>query len=323
MGFGVIAIATATLLLLIAGIRVVLLGVGRRDVWSIGIYHGPNLTRLAPHPAYESRPALRASDVCDASARFVADPFLMHQGDQWWMFLEVYNKSVRRGEIAVASSQDAVRWQYDRTVLKEPFHLSYPYVIEHGGAYFMIPESRQAGSVRLYRATAFPYDWRYERDLLKGDYADASIVHHGGVWWMFSQRDGDKLTLHHAEQLEGPWREHPASPLTCDADSSRPGGRIVRAHGRLIRFAQVDRPTYGRSLRAYEIVRISVSAYEEKELQERPLLNASGKGWNADGMHHLDVVQLAPDRWLAAVDGKRCVRHFNWRRGIRGALRLS
>jgi hypothetical protein len=42
--------------------------------------------------------------------------------------------------------------------------------------------------------------------------------------------------------------------------------------------------------------------YAEVELVI-PILKASGNGWNANGMHHIDAHQQADGRWLACVDG--------------------
>jgi hypothetical protein len=33
------------------------------------------------------------------------------------------------------------------------------------------------------------------------------------------------------------------------------------------------------------------------------MLSASGRGWNAGGMHHVDVHRLEDGYWLACVDG--------------------
>ena len=53
-------------------------------------------------------------------------------------------------------------------MLKEPFHLSYPYVFKHKGTYYMIPESRAAGAVRLYRARSFPLSLEFDTTLFEG-----------------------------------------------------------------------------------------------------------------------------------------------------------
>ena len=293
-------------------------GLEPQDVWSIGVYEGAEPLDLCPSPLALGQPVLTASDVTDATARFVADPFIVRDGNQWWMFIEVLNKRSRRGEIAVASSRDGLAWTYDRVVLRETFHLSYPYVFEAEGGYCMIPESGQSGVVRLYRAVAFPYEWQFDRVLLPGRYVDASVLHFEGRWWLFAQRDGRALDLFFADHVDGPWVGHPANPIVLDdAAASRPGGRILQWDGRIIRYAQDGVFTYGRRVRAFHVEELTTTRYRERECAQSPVLDATGSGWNANGMHHVDAMQLATGRWIAAVDGKRIVQRFNWRRAVR------
>jgi hypothetical protein len=35
---------------------------------------------------------------------------------------------------------------------------------------------------------------------------------------------------------------------------------------------------------------------------ETPLVKATGTGWNADAMHHVDAHQIGKDKWIAIVD---------------------
>ena len=73
--------------------------------------------------------------------------------------------------------------------------------------------------------------------------------------------------------------------------------------GRLIRLAQDGWPSYGHSVRAFEIQQLSSSAYEERELAASPILRAGREAWNTAGMHHLDAVRRDDGQWLAVVDG--------------------
>ena len=82
-----------------------------------------------------------------------------------------------------------------------------------------------------------------------------------------------------------------------------PAGRVIAADGRLIRFAQDAWPGYGSRVRALAVDRLTPRDYAERELPESPVLDASGTGWNALGMHHLDAHQLEDGSWMAAVDG--------------------
>jgi len=300
--------------------------IDERSLWSVSVYRsdGTDPERLEPHPGAR-QPALTIADVTDVDAAAVADPFVVREGGRWYLFVEVVDRATWRGAIGLATSGDGLEWRYERIVLREPFHVSYPYVFAHRGEHYMIPETRRANAVRLYRAEAFPYRWRLERELLHGDYRDASILFRAGRWWLFALRERRELTLHAADRLEGPWTEHPRSPLAVgDPRLVRPGGRVTVVGSRLLRFSQDGEGDYGRAVRAFEILTLDASRYEERELSGSPILAASGNAWNADGMHHVDLHDGGADGLLAYVDGKRVVRCFRGRKGARrivGALR--
>jgi len=271
--------------------------------WSIALYQGDTPLTLAPaHP--QGAPTLTVRDVTDIRARAVADPFLFRHGDKLYMFFEVMNADTGRGQIAYATSGNGLAWTYQSVVLTEPFHLSYPLVFEWDGAVHMIPETRQANAIRLYRAETFPTGWRYVDTLLVGRFADATLHQYGGSWWLFAQRGLDEMRLFHADRPTGPWREHPMNPFwPGNRRRTRPGGRLFAYDNRLIRLAQDAWPSYGSALRAFEVLRLDGNGYEERELANSPLFKASGSGWNALAMHHLDVMRMADGQWIGAVDG--------------------
>ncbi len=271
--------------------------------WSIALYRGTGPLDLAPLDG-RSRPVLTARSVTDCRAAAVADPFVLRRDGRLYLFFEVLNTASGRGEIAFATSPDGYGWTYGRIVLREPFHLSYPQIFEWRGSVYMIPETRQAGAVRLYRADSFPDGWAPVATLLEGPYADATLHHDGELWWLFSQYGLDEMHLHFAQSPAGPWRAHPASPLwPGNRRRTRPGGRLVKYRGSLLRFAQDGWPNYGTALRAFRVDRLDTEGFEEAELPESPILRASRKGWNALAMHHLEIVLEDGEGMLAAVDG--------------------
>jgi hypothetical protein len=279
----------------------------RYQHWSIGIALSDSPLAIGAG-ALLGNPALTAADLHGVRARYVADPFLVRDRDGWLLFFEMLNLDHGRGTIGLARSDNGLRWQFVREVLREPFHLSYPCVIEWQGERFMIPETNQAGAVRLYRATHFPDEWVYERDLIQAPYAaDATPIYHEGRWYLWVEMGSDfrfdTLRLFHADDLRGPWREHPASPLISgDPLRARPGGRPLIWEGRPVRFAQACEPVYGAALRAFTVTELTPERYAEVEIVP-PILAGSGFGWNALGMHHMDAQPLGNGRWIAAVDG--------------------
>jgi hypothetical protein len=276
-----------------------------QDIWSIGIYTGTSPLQMGP-AGVVANPVLTAAHVTDIPATFVADPFMLRVQQGWTMFFEVYAQW-QRGVIGLATSRDGWHWRYERVVLQEAFHLSYPYVFAWQGAYYMVPETLEAEAIRIYRASDFPTTWVCEGEVLAGQFADPSLFYADGKWWMLvcsTPFQHDTLCLYYADTLLGPWRAHPQNPLIqADAHRARPGGRVMVLGDRLLRYAQDDAPFYGKQLRAFEITTLTTTRYAEREVPESPVLQPSGTGWNAKGMHHMDPHCLAGGHWLASVDG--------------------
>jgi len=277
-----------------------------RPEWSIGIYAGTSLFHLAPLDGARN-PVLTPHDVRDLPAAFVADPFMIRAHDVWYMFFEVMHQQTGRGEIGLATSREGLSWTYQQIVLAESFHLSYPYVFEWDGEYYMVPETLEAGEIRLYRAQSFPTDWVCLGPLIKGDWADPSIFRFDERWWMFAcstPYQHDQLHLYYSEKLLGPWREHPRSPIVeGNKQNARPAGRVVVVDREIVRFSQDCIPEYGTRVRAFEISCLTTTDYEEAEYDNNPVLTAGEHRWNRLRMHHLDAHQLPDGRWIACVDG--------------------
>jgi hypothetical protein len=274
--------------------------------WSVGIYVGESPFKLLP-AAHAQNPVLTAQDVTDTAAAFVADPFMLRSDDRWYMFFEVFNHQTYRGEIGLATSKDGWVWKYQQIVLKEPFHLSYPYVFAWQGEYYMVPETLELKAVQLYQAVTFPNKWSLAGRLVEGEFADPSIFRFENRWWLFAcstPHEHDSLRLYFADQLTGPWIEHPLSPIVEANDRiARPAGRVLVLGDKVIRHAQNCFPIYGAQVRAFEISELTPTTYHEKECDLSPIVSASGSGWNAIGMHHVDPHKISDGSWIACVDG--------------------
>ena len=279
--------------------------------WSIGIYSGESPLTLHPDENVDN-PVLTRANISDVEATFIADPFMISVENGWYMFFEVMNQRTGKGEIGYATSDGALKWTYHQIVLREPFHLSYPYIFEWQNAYYMIPESYEAKSVRLYKAMDFPRRWSLVETLLEGDdFVDPSIFYFNHRWWLLVDLARPPyyagiLRLFHGDNLEGPWVEHPRSPIIEDNPHiARPAGRVIVSTGSVIRYAQDCCPVYGSRVRAFEIDELTPTSYHEQTFDFSPIVEASGTGWNESGMHHLDPHLVGQGRWIACVDGFR------------------
>ncbi len=275
-------------------------------------------------PAGIINPVLTAADVTDAVCDFVADPFMFHADGTWYLFFEAHNIIRQAGEIGLATSADGLHWTYDRIVLSNPWHNSYPLVFGYDGKYYMVPESGSEQAVYLYEASNFPYNWKKVATLISGKaYVDSTIFRYNDAWWLFTTVDNDspdsnrEARLFYSDSLLSGWTEHPKSPfITYDRGTARPGGRTFVYDGRIIRVAQKCDVKYGEKVRAFQVDLLTKTDYAEHEIPESPILSSSGTGWNAGGMHQFDP-WWAGDHWLIAVDGNHSLLNTDeWSIGI-------
>jgi len=274
--------------------------------WSIGIYTGNSpFTMSAPEEI--DNPVLTAKDVTDADAAFVADPFMVLHKGKYYMFFEVLNMDTFHGDIGYATSNDGKSWEYGSIVLDEPFHLSFPGVYEVNGEYYMIPESEEDNSIRLYRASSFPGKWEYVSTLLSGErFNDPVLLRHKGKFWIFVSRPGfDVLNLFYSDSLTSGWKPHPMNPLIeNNKHIANPAGKILEYKGDIYRITQDCLPYYGTQVHAVRIMEMTEDSYMESPDSIIKIVYPSGKGWNAAGMHQADILD-ENGVYRAAVDGIR------------------
>ncbi len=239
--------------------------------------------------------------------RFLADPFGVERDGRLHVFVEHYDYRTRRGTIECLSYDAAFTLLDRRRVLDEPWHLSYPFVIEAEGEVWMLPEAHRSGGLTLYRATEFPWTWvPAARIALDHVAVDATPVFHEGLWWLFyasADRAADKtgaLFAAWAERLAGPWHAHPGNPLRRDPASSRPGGTPVVIDGRLMLPVQDCSATYGGAIRPLWIDRLTPESFAAEAAA--PIVAPAALAPFDRGLHTLSAVG---DRTL--VDVKRTV----------------
>ena len=205
------------------------------------------------------------------AGHFYADPFVLRSAGRTYLFVEDWLPETRRGAISVLELDRGGRpIGAPRRIVERPYHLSYPFVFEHGGATYLLPETAENGTVELFRASAFPNDWEPLGPLLRDLRAsDPTIVEHDGRLWLFAgvtmpgASPWDELWLWSSPTLDGPWVAHPANPIVSDARSARPAGRVFARDGLLYRPAQDCTPAYGRRIVINRIDVMTASDYRE------------------------------------------------------------
>ncbi len=218
------------------------------------------------------------------ASAFIADPFVLLKNGERHVFVEELPNATGRGIISHFTISPAGISSTPRPVLETPFHLSYPFVFEHGGEMWMLPESSAAGGLDLYRAEHFPDRWIKEARLIDGRIHDATLFSHEGRLWIAAGNETlqsatwDGLSLYSAESLHGPWEAHPQNPVLIDARAARPAGALWKAGGALYRPAQDCSEAYGGRLTLRRVTELTRDKFREETVGtisfglERPIL---------------------------------------------------
>ena len=88
--------------------------------------------------------------------RFWADPIPIVIDGKVWVFFEDYSFASQKAVIACAPVSPDGELGEVVTALECPYHLSYPFVFEHGGELYMLPETWDEHRVDLWRCRRFP-----------------------------------------------------------------------------------------------------------------------------------------------------------------------
>ena len=254
-------------------------------------------------------PIKRFKTVCGLNPNpehTMADPFLFVHGDRLFLFYETDGYKLGRGVIKMVSTTDLHKWTTPRIVLQESFHLSYPFMFENDGVVYMMPESGASGQIRLYRAADSSLTrFELEKSIMEGRYLDSVLLQRNGKYFLFTSDEPEYrqyiLHLYCSDSLEGPYNEHPMSPICYDTEYSRSGGRIIELDGKVCRVSQDCSCDYGENVSLVSIDRLTPTEYEESVFS-RNMFDRSCEVFKGGG-HHLTCVRYK-GQYVIATDSK-------------------
>ncbi|HEY2590440.1 MAG TPA: hypothetical protein VGI35_02520 [Steroidobacteraceae bacterium] len=235
----------------------------RHEQWNIGVLDAPIQSLLESHaplaPRWLQAPRRR---------EFFADPIGVIRDGRSVVFCEHLDYRGGRGHIRAfdAGAPECVH----AVDIGPPVHLSYPYLFEHEGVLYCIPETCGANEVALYEVEHFPDRWRRVATLISGvPLIDVTPFRYGDHWWLAASLPASRganceLHLYYAEALAGPWQPHAANPVKVDIRSARPAGTPFWKDGAFYRPAQDCSGTYGRRVVINRVTRLSARCFEEE-----------------------------------------------------------
>lgn len=283
--------------------------------WRIGwrFVDGPGVIESGKLSGSRWRP------LADEATSFAADPFPIEWRGQQGVFYERLDYRRGVGDIFFQRFDDNGPAGAPVEALSEPWHLSYPFLIEEDDTLYMVPEASASGAITLYRCVEFPAKWEPVATLVKGvEAADATIFRHGGRYWMTSVvRDGyggysDTLAIHHAPSLFGPWEAHELSPVLVDSRFARPAGAVVSHNGALLRPVQDCSSGYGKKLAIMRIDALDPHSFRQTLVAHL----GPGRHWPGDRLHTLNRYGR-----LEVIDGAILTpKYLPLRRALHGAI---
>ena len=215
----------------------------------------------------------RFKHITPPKDRFWADPFIVARDNKYYVFIEEFLYATQKGHISLIVMNKDGSFEPPVRILETPYHLSYPFVFEFENNFYLIPESSANRTVELYKCTAFPFKWEFQRNLMNNCGAvDTTLIQWQGRWWMFVNQiqtvgasSWDELFLHYSDSpFSDNWTPHQRNPVVSDARSARPAGRLFVRNGRLYRPSQNCSGHYGYGFNICEITKLTETEYEEK-----------------------------------------------------------
>lgn len=94
-----------------------------------------------------------------------ADPLTFEYGGKHYLFTEAYDRRKSVGSITVSVIDDRGHISKPRIIIKEKYHMSYPYVFMWNGDIYMIPETSANMTINLYKCVEFPLRWKPEAQM--------------------------------------------------------------------------------------------------------------------------------------------------------------
>ncbi len=221
---------------------------------------------------------------------WAADPFIISKDDKDYLFFEMFDRFRNKGLIGLRAIENGKIGKM-QVVFESKAHLSFPFVFESGGEYYMMPESQKENNLMILKAKNFPYDWILEKEFFKGErLCDSVLLKAEDKTFLFTHQIVGKYTNNSLNAYflkEGEFVPFESNPIVTGADKSRMAGKFVSCNGRLIRPAQNCLISYGDAVVFSEVDKLDSNNYSEKIVVSiKPSdINLKGRKNNFTGIH--------------------------------------
>jgi len=233
--------------------------------------------------------------IPNSENHWYADPFVIKRNKLHYIFFEDYNIKNKKGSISCVQINKENKIKYYKEVIKENFHLSFPFIFEFKKQYFLIPETRENQSIKLYKCTKFPNKWKFFKTIMGNiDSVDPIIFKWKNSWILIlSKAKNDflynKLYIYISKNpLSSNWQPLSSNPVIESDIFGRNGGIIYESKKKIYRVSQAYLPSnYGAYISINKISHILKNKYKEKNIKK--ILPPGNK--EIKGIHTLNYVK--------------------------------
>ena len=224
--------------------------------------------------------------------QFWADPFVIFFENKNYVFFENYSYKLKKGKISCGIlSEEGI--ENIRDVLELDYHISYPFVFKMNDEFFMMPETREAKRLEIYKALNFPNKWQLHSKGFEGEgVVDPTLfLDQQKNIWLFINKSKElyddynsELYIYKIDDLNlQTITPHKLNPVIIDSRRARSAGNIFVEDGKIIRPSQNNiHSIYGYGLNLSEIKELSLENYKEELIK---IFEPNFKD-NLVGVHH-------------------------------------
>lgn len=202
---------------------------------------------------------------------FLADPFVHPSGG---LLVEAMNKRTGHGDIL------HIEGAHCRRISSKRAHHSYPATVEVSGCAYMVPEITNWSEPVAFPLFASTGGRQVALDIPRSPKLvdPTPLVYQSAVYLFASvlQEGNSVLRLWVADDLSGPFAEHPSSPIRISPKGARMAGQPFLLGDRLIRVGQNLTGKYGDGICLFRIERLDRECYSEKLIKELKFTHCQG-----------------------------------------------
>lgn len=221
--------------------------------------------------------------IPNGTGHWAADPFPIEVDGTLFIFAELFEYRNNKGAIGYTKLINGTFTPW-KIVIREKYHLSFPYLFYENKDLYMCPEASQSGQLYTYKCISFPDGWIRDRILFDGcNFSDTIFYKKGNEKYGFTCI-WDSIDNHSFKAfmvVNNECKSLNGTINTLDYYLTRPAGKIYYDDilGKDLMVSQICKPQYGSGI-IFKEFSVDSQNYCEKEVQR-----LYPKDFNIDSKH--------------------------------------